>query len=74
LPDGLFLDQKSQFGYILEYLGMGNVIYTYSGHLEYFTTFGYILRAFGNYVVILFIFFCILYQERSGNPAAVCRK
>jgi hypothetical protein len=25
LPDGLFLDQKSQFGYILEGLGMENV-------------------------------------------------
>jgi hypothetical protein len=31
LPDGFFSDQKSQFGYILEDLRMGNVV-IYSGH------------------------------------------
>jgi hypothetical protein len=36
----------------------------YSGHLEYFATIGYILWAFGNFVVILYIFphFGILYK------------
>jgi hypothetical protein len=32
LPDGFFSDQKYQFGYILENLGMENVA-TNSGHL-----------------------------------------
>jgi hypothetical protein len=71
LPDGFFSDQKSQFGHILEDLGMENVV-IYSGHLEYFTTIGYILRAFGKFLVIRYIFprFGILYQEKSGNPAS----
>jgi hypothetical protein len=51
LPDGSFPDQKSKFGYILEGLGMESVVIL-SGHLEYFTTIGYILWAFGNFVVI----------------------
>jgi hypothetical protein len=55
LPDGFFSDQKSQFGYILEDLGMENVV-IYSGHLEYFTTIGHILWAFGNFLVIWYIF------------------
>jgi hypothetical protein len=37
--------------HILEDLGMGNVV-VYFGRLEYFTTIGYILWAFGNFVVI----------------------
>jgi hypothetical protein len=32
LPDGIFLHQKSQFGYILEVHGMENVS-TFNGHL-----------------------------------------
>jgi hypothetical protein len=55
LPDGFFSDQKSQFGYILEDLGMENVI-IYSGQLEYFTTIGYIIWQFDNFVVIWDIF------------------
>jgi hypothetical protein len=47
-----FSDQKSQFGYILEDLGMENVV-LYSGHLKFFTTIWYILWAFGNFLVIL---------------------
>jgi hypothetical protein len=35
LPDGLFSNQKSQFGYILEGLGMENVVFY--GHFGYFT-------------------------------------
>jgi hypothetical protein len=53
LPDGFFSDQKSQFGHILEDLRMENVV-VYSGNLEYFTTLGYILWAFGNFVVGIF--------------------
>jgi hypothetical protein len=68
LPDGY---QKFPIGYILDDLGMENVIY--SGHLEYFTTFYFIifiLTAFGHFVVIWYIFrFGILYQAKSGNPA-----
>jgi hypothetical protein len=39
-------------------------------HLEYFTVIWYILRPFGNVVVIRYIFprFGILCQELSGNP------
>jgi hypothetical protein len=55
LPDVFFSNQKSQFGYILEDLGMENVV-IYSGHLEYCTTTGCILWAFGNFVVIWYIF------------------
>jgi hypothetical protein len=51
LPDGFFSDQISKFGYILEYIGMENVA-IFSGYLEYFTTTGYILWAFGNFVVV----------------------
>jgi hypothetical protein len=35
LPDGLFSNQKSHFGYILEGLGMENIFIFYD-HLEYF--------------------------------------
>jgi hypothetical protein len=41
LPDGFFSDQKYQFGYILEDLGMEKVV-IFSGHLEYFTAIGYV--------------------------------
>jgi hypothetical protein len=63
LPDGFFSDQKSQFGYILEGLRKDNVV-IYSGHLEYFTTIGYILWSFD----IFFPSFGTLYQEKSGHP------
>jgi hypothetical protein len=41
------------------------------GHLEHFMLIWYILWAFGNIVVIWYIFprFGILCQEKSGNPA-----
>jgi hypothetical protein len=45
LPNGFFSDQKSQFGYIREGLGMENVD-IYSGHLEY-------LRPLGTYVGVI---------------------
>jgi hypothetical protein len=39
----------------------------YYGHLEYFTDIWYILWTFGNVVVIWFGLLC---QETSGNPAS----
>jgi hypothetical protein len=47
LPDGIFSNQKSQFGYILKGLRIENVGVVY-GNLEYFTAIGYILRPLGN--------------------------
>jgi hypothetical protein len=40
------------------------------GHLEYYTTIGYILWPFGKVVEIWYIFsrFGALYREKSGNP------
>jgi hypothetical protein len=69
LPDVLFSDQKSQFGYILEDLGIENVV-IYSAHLEYFTTIRYILWTFGNFIAILVYFFPLWYivSRKSGNP------
>jgi hypothetical protein len=42
LPDGLFSNQKYQFGYIFESLRMQNIGIVY-GHLEYFADNGDIL-------------------------------
>jgi hypothetical protein len=70
LPDGLFSNQKDQFGYILEGQRVENAGIFY-GHLEYFTVIWYILWPFGNVVAIWYIFsrFGTLCQETSGNPA-----
>jgi hypothetical protein len=46
LPDGLFSNQKSQFGYILEGLAMENLGIFYD-HLVYFTATEHILWPFG---------------------------
>jgi hypothetical protein len=46
LPDGLFSNQKSNFGEILEGLAMEDVGIFY-GHLVHFTVFCYILWTFG---------------------------
>jgi hypothetical protein len=46
LPDGLFLNQKSKFGYILEGLGMENVSIFYD-QLEYFMAIWHNLCQFG---------------------------
>jgi hypothetical protein len=69
LPDGLFSNQKSQFGKILEGLRMENAGKLYC-NLEYFTVICYILWPFGNAVVIWYVFprFGILCREKSGNP------
>jgi hypothetical protein len=62
VPDGLFSYQKSQFGYILEGLGMENVGIFY-GPLVHFTAIWYVF-------VIWYISSCfgMLCQEKSGNP------
>jgi hypothetical protein len=62
LPDGFFSDQKSQFEYILVDLEMENVV-IYSGHIWYFTTIGYILWVFENFVVIWYIFIPLWFIE-----------
>jgi hypothetical protein len=69
LPDGIFPNQKSQFGKILEGLRMENVGIFY-GHLVNFTAIWYMLWQFGNVVVIWNVFphFGFLFQEKSGNP------
>jgi hypothetical protein len=70
LPDGLFLNQKSIFGKILEGLAMKDAGIFY-GHLVYFATILYILWpfvVFCNYLVS-FSHFGMLYQDKSGNPA-----
>jgi hypothetical protein len=62
LPDGLFANQKFQFGYILDGLGVDNVGIIY-GHLEYLKAIWYILLSMGvcccqlvYFVVIWYIF------------------
>jgi hypothetical protein len=70
LPDGLFSNQKSQFGLILVGLGMENLGIFYN-HLVYFTVVGIMLWPFGIFCghLVYFSRFGILYQEISGNPA-----
>jgi hypothetical protein len=56
LPDGLFSNQKYQFGYILEGLRMENAGIFY-GHLGYFTVIWHILWPFGNVLGSFDIFY-----------------
>jgi hypothetical protein len=69
LPDGLFSNEKSKFGSILEVLRMENdgIFYV---PWEYITAIWHTLSSFGNFVVICYIFprFGILSQEKSGKP------
>jgi hypothetical protein len=73
LPDGLFSNQKSKFGSILEGLAREHfgmfydnlvclptlkILETFHGHLVYFVVISYYLSRFG-----------ILDQEKSGSPA-----
>jgi hypothetical protein len=69
LPDGLFSNQESRFGSILEGLEMENVGIFYD-RLEYFTAIWYNLWPFGiayNHLVYFPNLVC-LGQEKSGNP------
>jgi hypothetical protein len=70
LPDGIFSNQKSQFGSILEGLGMVKVG-IFFGSLEFIMDIWYMLWTFVNLVAIWYIFprFGTLCQETSGNPA-----
>jgi hypothetical protein len=71
LPDGLFLYQKCQFGYILEGLGMENVVILYD-HLEYFEAIWYNLRPFGIHSLWSFdIFFPFWYVWTKINLATL---
>jgi hypothetical protein len=63
LPDGLFSDQKSKFGYILVGLRLKNV---YIGILWPFGIFLWRLGIFYDHLVH-FSGFGIMYQEKSGN-------
>jgi hypothetical protein len=73
LPDGIFVNQKSQFVKILESFAMVDVVifygfcsilptyvhlmYTFYGHLVYFMPVWHIFQRLG-----------MLYQVKSGNP------
>jgi hypothetical protein len=69
LPDGIFSDQKSPFGRILEGPGMENVGIFY-GHFEYLTALWYIVWPFVTFCdhTVYFSHFGMLYQKKSGNP------
>jgi hypothetical protein len=70
LPDGSFSNQKFKFGYILEGLGIKNVV-IFLDHLEYFTATWYNLWPFGIVCGRFGTFFPVLVysdQEKSGNP------
>jgi hypothetical protein len=69
LPDGLFSNQKYQFGYIFEGLGMENVgifmiIWKY---LVNFMVVWYSLWLFGIYIFSVLV---CLDRAKSGNPAS----
>jgi hypothetical protein len=70
LPDGLFSNQKSRFGQVLDGLRLENVDIFY-GHLEHFTAIWYNLQPFGIVCghLVHFPGFGIICQEKSCNPA-----
>jgi hypothetical protein len=69
LPDGIFSNQKSLFGYILEGRAVPRQCWYFCGHSEHFTTIWYVRWPFGVFCVHLVHFprFGMLYQEKSGN-------
>jgi hypothetical protein len=69
LPDGLFSNQKSQFGKISEGISINNLGIFYD-HFVYFTAIGNILWPVGTFCAHLVRFsgFGIMFQEKSGNP------
>jgi hypothetical protein len=68
LPDGIFSKQKSQFGYILEWLALKDVGKFY-GHLVYFTAISYSLWPFGIFRGYFGIFFPVLVCYTKKNLA-----
>jgi hypothetical protein len=72
LPEGIFSNQKSQFGQILECLAMKEAGKFY-GHLVYFTAISYTLCPFRIFCGHFgkFFRFVMLYHEKSGNPVLV---
>jgi hypothetical protein len=64
LPDGLFSNQKYQFGENFQCLRLKNVDICYD-HLECFTGIWDIL---GPFAKLYFSCFGIMHQEKSGNP------
>jgi hypothetical protein len=74
LPDGLFSNQKSKFGQILEGLAMEDVGIFY-GRLVHFTVFCYILWTFGIARGDLVYFFPVLVFCTKKNLATlVCTR
>jgi hypothetical protein len=70
LPDGIFSNQKSQFGYILEGLEIENGFIFYD-HLKNVIAIWYNLWQFGvvsGHLVCFFPFLVCLDQEQAGNP------
>jgi hypothetical protein len=69
LPDGLFTNQKSQFGQILKGLGMENVSIFYE-QLEYFTAIWYNLWPFGivSGNLVYFSHFGIFGSRKTWQP------
>jgi hypothetical protein len=70
LPDGLFSNQKSKFGLILEGLVMEEVAMFY-GLLVHFTVFRYILWTFG-VVRGTLVYFSVLVFRTKKNLATLC--
>jgi hypothetical protein len=71
LPDGIFSNQKSNFGYIFVGLGMEKVGIFYD-HFEYFTAIWYILWPFGIRSLWSFgKFFPFWYVETKKNLATL---
>jgi hypothetical protein len=72
LPDGLFSNQKSQFGQILEGLGMENVVIFYD-HLEYFMAIWHNICwqfGIGNAHLVYFFHFGMFGQRKIWQPCS----
>jgi hypothetical protein len=64
LPDGIFSNQKSRFGQILEGLEMYKNAGIFNGYLEYIMAIWYIPGPFGNLEVIWYILTRKIWQPR----------
>jgi hypothetical protein len=74
LQDGIFSNQKSLFGYILEIFGIGNVG-IFCGHLEYFSTIWYVSCPFGIFCAHLVTFspFWYVVSREIWQPRSVAQ-